>query len=137
MQAIALVAATAVALIFAVVGVRALFLQARIGRLIEQAGRALDLDVRQALGAWTEAARALHQAVQNLEQGAAALNRTLERVERITRTLEADLHALSAVQPAISRIGAWLGGVRRGLSDIAGRRPKAKRPVEGVETEVG
>lgn len=137
MQTVALVVATGAALVLTVVGVRALFLQARIGRLIEQAGRTLDSDVRPALGAWAEAARGLQRAVGKLEQGAAALNRSLDRVERITKMLEADLHALSAIQPAVSRIGSWLGGVRKGLSEIGGRRPRVRRAAESVDTEAG
>jgi hypothetical protein len=137
MQTVALVVATVAALVLTAVGVRALFLQARIGRLIEQAGRTLDSDARQALGAWTEAARGLQQAVGKLEQGAAALNRSLDRVDRITKTLEADLRALSVIQPTISRIGSWLGGVRKGLSELGGRRPRVGRAAEGVDTEAG
>jgi len=137
MQTVALVVATVAALVFTAVGVRALLLQARIGRLIEQAGRTLDPDVRQALAAWAEAARGLQQAVGKLEQGMAVLNRSLDRVDRITKTLEADLDTLSAIQPVVSRIGSWLGGVRKGLSEVGGRRPKARRAAEGVDTEAG
>jgi hypothetical protein len=137
MQTVALVVATVTALVFTAVGVRALFLQARIGRLIEQAGGTLDSDVRQALAAWVEAARGLQQAVGKLEQGMTALNRSLDRVDRITKTLEGDLHALSVVQPVISRIGSWLGGVRKGLSKVGGGRAGVRRAAEGVDTEAG
>jgi hypothetical protein len=132
-----LVAATAAALVLIAVGVRALLLQTRIAHLLDQVQRTLDSDVRQALGAWTEAAQGVQRAAGKLEEAIGPLNACLCRADRVSERLEPDLLAVSMIQPAITRMSTWLDGVRRGLSEIRGRRPRRPLPGSGIDTEAG
>jgi len=137
MTTIALVAATAAALVFIAVGVRALLLQRRIARLLDQVRRTLDSDVRQALVAWTEAAQGVQRVAGKLEEAIEPLNACLCRADRVSERFEPDLLAVSMIQPAITRMSTWLDGVRKGLSEIRGRRPRRPPPGGGIDTEAG
>ncbi|MFB3881035.1 MAG: hypothetical protein ACE149_07210 [Armatimonadota bacterium] len=137
MTTIALVAATAAALVFIAVGVRALLLQARIARLVDQIQRTLDSDLRQTLGAWRQAAQGVQRTAGKLEDAIVPLNACLCRADRVSERFEPDLLTVSMIQPAIARVSSWLDGVRKGLSGARGGRPKRTPPGGSIETEVG
>jgi len=87
--------------------------------------------------AWEETARGVQNAARKLDEGLGSLARTLGRVDRMSEKLEPEVVTLSVIQPAMAKIVSWLGGVRKGLGEVVGHRPRAKGTAEGVETEVG
>lgn len=135
MENLALLAATLAATALIVLSVRVYALVARATAVVEKAGRLMDTEVTEAVRAWGEAARGVENAVGKLDQGLESLTITLARVDRVTQKLEPETLTLSMLQPAFAKVSSWLGGVRRGLSEVAGHR--AKTTGEGVETEVG
>jgi len=135
MTTAALVCATVVAIIFICVGIGALCLQARLRRLLAQVENTLDPEVREMLRAWREAAQGVQQAARKLDEGLAALARTLERVDRLSQKLEPDSLARTLLQPAVAKLLAWLAGVQKGLASVrecgGGKRSVSEQQSEG------
>jgi hypothetical protein len=122
MQTVALTAATLTALVFIAVGIRALFLQSRIARLVDQAGRLLDSEVTPAVRAWREAAEGVRTAATTLDSGCGSLASALDRVDRLTEKLEPDSLMRTMVGPAIVKIASWVAGFRKGIASVHGAK---------------
>jgi len=137
MVALALIAAVIAAAAVTVVCIRTYLFLDRAQAALDRLNALVATDASVAVHAWAEAARGVQRAAGKLEDGLGSLNACLGRVDRVTEKLEPDLLAVSVIQPAIAKLSAWLGGVRKGLSDIRGHRPKAKPAGESIETEVG
>jgi len=120
MQTIALTAATLTALVFIAVGIRALFLQCRIARLVDQVGRLLDSEVAPAVRAWREAAEGVRAAATTLDSGCGSLASALDRVDRLTEKLEPDSLMRTMIGPAIVKIASWVTGFRKGIASVHG-----------------
>ena len=137
MQTVALVAATVVALIFSAVGIRALLLQARIGRLLDQVGRMLESDVRPTIEALGGVAQGARKAVGKVDDGLTSVANTLARVDRMTARLEPDSVARNVVEPLVTKILAWITGGRKGAA--SGGKPDAPEASveQGEEPEAG
>ncbi|MBN1459277.1 MAG: hypothetical protein JXA57_07060 [Armatimonadetes bacterium] len=135
MANLALAATTLAALAFVFLVVKVYVLVARATAVVDKVGRLVDTEMAEAARAWGEAARGVQNAVGKLDQGLESLSVTLARVDRVAQRLEPEQLTLSVLQPALAKVGSWLGGVRRGLSEVTGHKGKAVG--EGVETEVG
>jgi hypothetical protein len=135
METLALFAAILAAAALIVLIIKAYIFVARATAVLEKVGHLVDTDVAAAARSWCEAARGVQNAVGKLDQGLESLSSTLARVDRMTQKLEPETLTLSMLQPALSRVSSWLGGIRRGLSEVVGR--KGKLASEGVETEAG
>ena len=135
METLALLAATLAAAALVALIIKAYILVARATALVEKVGQLVDADIATSARSWGEAARGVQTAVGKLERGLESLSSTLARIERMTQRLEAEAMTLSVLQPALAKVGSWLGGLRRGFSGVVGH--KVKPPGEGVETEVG
>ena len=131
----ALVLAILAALLFIFLLAKVYVLVARATAVLDKIGRLVDAEMVEAVGAWGEAARGVQNAVGKLDQGLESLSGILARLDRATQRLEPEALTLSVLQPALAKVGSWLGGVRRGLSGVTGHREKTVG--EGVETEVG
>jgi len=137
MQTLALLAATLAAAALIVVSVKAYFLMIRAQAVVDRLGRLVESELTPTVRAWGETARGVQDATRKLDEGLGSLARTLGRVDRISERLEAEVVTLSVIQPAVAKVTSWLCGVRRGLGEVVGRRPRTKGAAEGVETEVG
>lgn len=135
MADLAMAVATLAALALIFLAVKIYLLVARATTLVDKVGRLVDTEIAEAARAWGEAARGVQNAVGKLDQGLESLSVTLGRVDRVAQRLEPEQLTLSMLQPALAKVSSWLGGVRRGLSEVTGH--KAKAVGEGVETEVG
>jgi len=113
---IATTAATVAMLVCIAVGIGALLLQARIRRLADQMQKTLESEVSTTLRAWRDAAQGLREAVAKLDSGLGSLANTLQRLDRLTEKLEPDALARTLLQPALAKLLAWLGGLRKGLA---------------------
>jgi hypothetical protein len=133
----ALIAAVIAAAALVVVCVRAYLFLVRAQAALERLNALLGTDAQAAIQSWADAAQGVQRAAGKLEEGLASLTRSLSRVDRVTERLEPDFLAASVIQPAISKVSIWLGGVRKGLAEIRAHRPKGKPAPEGVETEAG
>ena len=120
---------------FIAVGIGALCLQARIRRLADRFQSVLDSEVTSLVRAWAEAARGVQQAAGELDHGLGALSRTLERLDRLSERLEPDALARTVLQPALAKLLAWVGGLRRGLAS-ARQSPPESDPAPPRETDV-
>jgi hypothetical protein len=116
MTTVALVFAAIAALVFIAVGIGALCLQARIRRLVDQMQKTLESEARTALRAWADAARGVQHSASELDRNLGALARTLDRLDRLTQSLEPDNLARALFHPALAKLLAWLGGFRKGLA---------------------
>ncbi len=137
MVEIALIAAIIAAAALTVVCIRAYLVLVRAQAALDHLNTLVTTEASTAVHAWAEAARGVQRAAGKLDEGIASLNACLHRADRVTEKLEPDLLVVSVIQPAISKVSSWLGGVRKGLSEIRGHRPKGKPGAEGIETEVG
>jgi len=137
METLALLAATLAAVALIVVSVKAYFLMIRAQAVVDRLGRLVDSELTPTVRAWEETARGVQNAARKLDEGLGSLARTLGRVDRMSEKLEPEVVTLSVIQPAMAKVVSWLGGVRKGLGDVVGHRPRAKGTAEGVETEVG
>jgi len=135
MEKVALLAATLAAVALILVMVKVYVLVVRATAVVEKAGRLLDAEIAEAARGWGAAARGVQKAVGKLDQGLESLSVTIARVDRVAERLEPEALTLSVLQPALAKVGSWLGGVRKGLSGVASHRGRAAG--EGVETEVG
>lgn len=133
---VGLIVAIAAGLAVVVVSVRLYLVAVRAQAAVERMRRLAEVELSETIRAWGEAARGVERAAGKLEEGMGKLASTLHRVDRVAERIEPDLLALSALQPALAKVGAWLGGVRKGLATVAGQRSKG-RTGEGVETEAG
>ena len=137
METLALLAATLAAVALIVVSVKAYFLMIRAQAVVDRLGRLVDSELTPTVRAWEETARGVQNAARKLDEGLGSLARTLARVDRMSEKLEPEVVTLSVIQPAMAKVVSWLGGVRKGLGEVVGHRPRAKGTAEGVETEVG
>ncbi|MCJ7750190.1 MAG: hypothetical protein MUQ65_03705 [Armatimonadetes bacterium] len=137
METLALLAATLAATALIVVSVKAYLLMIRAQAVVDGLGRLVESELTPTVRAWGETARGVQDAARKLDEGLGSLARTLGRVDRISERLEPEVVTLSVIQPAVAKVVSWLGGVRKGLGDVVGHRPRAKGTAEGVETEVG
>ncbi len=103
----------------------------------ETTTKRVEAEAALALQAWAEAARGVQRAAGKLEESLAPLSACLCRVDRVTEKLEPDFLAISVLQPAINKVTSWVSGLRKGLADMRGERPKVKPRKEGIETEAG
>jgi len=132
-----LLAATLAAVALIVVSVKAYFVMIRAQAVVDRLGRLVDSELTPTVRAWEETARGVQNAARKLDEGLGSLARTLGRVDRMSEKLEPEVVTLSVIQPAMAKVVSWLGGVRKGLGEVVGHRPRAKGTAEGVETEVG
>jgi len=137
METLALLAAMLVAAALVVVSVKAYFLMVRAQAVVDRLGRLVESELAPTVRAWEETARGVQDAARKLDEGLGSLARTLGRVDRISERLDPEVVTLSVIQPAVTKVVSWLGGVRKGLGEVVGHRPRAKGTAEGVETEVG
>ena len=137
METLALLAATLAAAALIVVSVKAYFLVIRAQAMVDRLGQLVESELAPTARAWGETARGVQNATRKLDEGLGSLVRTLGRLDRISERLEADVVTLSVIQPALTKVVSWLGGVKKGLGEVVGHRPRAKGAAEGVETEVG
>jgi len=125
MQQIMLFAAAVALLALAALAIRAYLLVKRTHEL-------LDAEVAEVVRTLGGAARGVEQAVGKLDKGLEALSSTLDRVDRVTQRLEPEYLAHTVAQPALAKIGAWLGGLRKGL---ARARRGGRGEAEAAEVE--
>lgn len=137
METVALLAATLAAVALIVISVKAYFVMVRAEAVVARLGRLIDAELSPTVRAWEETARGVQSATRKLDEGLSPLVRTLARVDRVSEKLEPEALTLSVVQPAVTKVVSWLGGVKKGLGEVVGHRPRAKGTAEGVETEVG
>lgn len=116
MQQIMLFAAAVALLALAALAIRAYFLVKRTHALLD----AEVADVVRTLGG---VARGVEQAVGKLDKGLEALSSTLDRVDRVTQKLEPESLAHTVGRPALAKLAAWVGGVRKGFARV--RRGRA------------
>ena len=109
MQQIVLFAAAVALFALAALAIRAYLLVKRTHELLD----AEVADVVRTLGG---AARGVEQAVGKLDTGLESLSSTLDRVDRVTQKLEPESLAQQVTQPALAKIAAWVGGIRKGLA---------------------
>ena len=122
MSSLALFALTLAALAAVAVGIRIFVLVGRLQQLLETVKRTVESDV-------TDTVRELgEKAVGKLDDGLGSLASSLDRVDRLTEKLEPDSVTRTVVQPAVAKIAAWIGGVRKGMS--AARERKARGAAE-------
>ena len=137
METLALLAAMLAAAALTVVSVKAYLVMIRAQAVVDRLGRLVESELAPTVRAWGETARGVQDAARKLDKGLGSLERTLGRVDRISEKLEPEVVTLSVIQPAVTKVVSWLGGVRKGLGEVVGHRPRAKETAEGVETEVG
>lgn len=137
MAEVALVAAAIAAVALVIVCVRAYLLLAQAEAALRRLDKLVDTDLRTAVHSVARAAQGVQRAAGKLAEGIEPLNACLCRADRVSERLEPDLLAVSMIQPAITRMSSWLDGVRKGLSDIRGRRPRRPPPGGGIDTEAG
>ena len=109
MQQVMLFAAAVALLALAALAIRAYLLVKRTHEL-------LDAEVADVIRTLGGAARGVEQAVGKLDKGLEALSSTLDRVDRVTQKLEPESLAHTVAQPALAKIAAWVGGIRKGLA---------------------
>ena len=137
METLVLLAAMLAAAALIVVSVKAYFLMVRAQAVVDDLGRLVESELTPTVRAWGETARGVQEATRKLDEGLGSLARTLGRVDRISEKLEPEVVTFSVIQPVLTKVVSWLGGVRKGLGEVVGHRPRAKGTAEGVETEVG
>jgi hypothetical protein len=137
METLVLLAAMLAAAALIVVSVKAYFLMVRAQAVVDDLGRLVESELTPTVRAWGETARGVQDATRKLDEGLGSLARTLGRVDRISEKLEPEVVTFSVIQPVVTKVVSWLGGVRKGLGEVVGHRPRAKGTAEGVETEVG
>jgi hypothetical protein len=137
METLVLLAAMLAAAALIVVSVKAYFLMVRAQAVVDDLGRLVESELTSTVRAWGETARGVQDATRKLDEGLGSLARTLGRVDRISEKLEPEVVTFSVIQPVVTKVVSWLGGVRKGLGEVVGHRPRAKGTAEGVETEVG
>ena len=120
-----------------VVSVKAYLVMMRAQTVVDRLGQLVESELAPTVRAWGETARGVQDAARKLDEGLGSLARTLGRLDRISEKLEPEVVTLSVIQPAVTKVVSWLGGVRKGLGEVVGHRPRAKGTAEGVETEVG
>jgi len=99
-----------------------LFLVRRLRQLADQIGHAVQAEARQAFLSWKAAADAVQRSAGKLDQGLESLARTLDRADRVTERLEPESLTHTVVAPLLVKIGAWLGGFRKGLGSAHRRK---------------
>jgi hypothetical protein len=104
---------------------------------LEKLGKLVEGDLTEAIREWRGTAQGVREAAGKLDDGLGSLAKTLRRVDRVTEKLEPEVLALTVVQPVIARVSSWIGGVRKGLSEVMGSRPHGRPRANGVDTEVG
>ncbi len=136
MTTVALIVAIAAGVAVLVVSFRLYLLAIRAQATIERIHRVVEVELAETIRAWGQAAQGVERAAGKIEEGVGRLSTTLSRIDRVAARLEPELLGLAALQPALAKVGSWLGGMRRGLAGATGQRSKAKTG-EGVETEAG
>jgi len=131
MSEIALAAAALAALAVVVLVIRVLFLVRRVQRVWDQLDRTIESDLAPGIRAWGDAARGVQRAAGKLDTGLSSLATTLSRVERASEKLDSGLLMGSVV----SKLGAWLAGVRRGLARAQHHHEGPRRSAETPEGE--
>ena len=137
METLALLAATLAAAALIAVSVKAYFALVRAESVVEGLGQLVESEFAPMVREWGETARGVQGAARKLDEGLGSLARTLGRLDRISERLEPEVVTLSVIQPALAKVASWLGGVKKGLGDVVGHRPRARGTAEGVETEAG
>ena len=137
MAEVALVAATVAAVALVIVCVRAYLLLVQAELALRRLDKLVDADLRTAVHSVAQAAQGVQRAAGKLEEGIEPLNACLCRADRVSERFEPDLLAVSMIQPAIARMTSWLDGVRKGLSEMHGRRHRRPPPGGGIDTEAG
>lgn len=128
MSGFALFAVSLAALAAVAVAIRIFVLLGRVQQLVETVKRTVESDVTDTVRELGETARGVQKAVGKLDDGLGSLASSLDRVDRLTEKLEPDSVTRTVVQPAVAKIAAWIGGVRKGMS--AARERKAKGAAE-------
>ncbi len=136
MNTVALIVAIAAGVAVVVVSVRLYLVAVRAQAAMERIRRVVEVELTETIKAWGQAAQGVERAAGKIEEGVGRLATTLSRVDRVAERLEPELLGLAALQPALAKVGSWLGGMRRGLTAVTGQRSKGKTG-EGVETEAG
>src|SRR4030042_1541140 len=126
METLALLAAMLAAAALIVVSVKAYFLMVRAQAVVDRLGRLVESELTPTVRTWGGTARGGQDGARKLDEGLGSLARTLGRVDRISERLEPEVVTLSVIQPAVAKVVSWLGGVRKGLGDVVGHRPRAK-----------
>jgi len=128
MSSFALFAVSLAALAAVAVAIRIFVLVGRLQQLVETVKRTVESDVTDTVRELGETARGVQKAVGKLDDGLGSLASALDRVDRLTEKLEPDSVTRTVVQPAVAKIAAWIGGVRKGVS--AARERKAQGAAE-------
>ena len=118
MQQIMLFAAAVALLALAALAIRAYFLVKRTHTLLDQVGKLLEAEVTDVVRTLGGAARGVEQAVGKLDKGLEALSSTLQRVDHVTQKLEPESLAHTVGRPALAKLAAWVGGLRKGLARV-------------------
>jgi hypothetical protein len=132
---------TSVALLLAaiaiiVVCVQAALILARLQVVAERVKSLLERETSETIQSWREAAQGILRSTAKLDDGLTSLNRSLDRIDRVTGRLETDLLAAAVLQPALAKVSGWLSGVKRGLTGV-GTRHHGRGAENAVDTEVG
>lgn len=137
MATVALIAASLAALVLAAVGIRAYFLVKRLHGVLDRVDQLVASDATTTVRALGDTARGAQAAVAKLEDGLSALASTLERVDRLSANLEPDSMARTVAQPIVTKVLAWISGLRKGLGSVRKKGAPAGEAAEGAETEAG
>ncbi len=116
-----------------IVLIRLYLLLRRVHRLADRMGQLAEGEARQALAQVEEAARGVATTAKHVDAAVAPLARTVDRIERWTATLAAELLVARAVSPLLTRVGGWLSGLRKGGGATAKPPGDRSRPGDGEE----
>lgn len=111
MTEVALAAGALAALAVIALVVRAFFLVKRVQSVWQQVQRTVESELAPSLRAWGEAAQGVQQAARKLDGVLAGLDSIVQRLDRLSQRLDSGL----LMGAAVTKVTAWLAGVRRGL----------------------
>jgi hypothetical protein len=135
MSSVALIAITLAALAVAALAVRTYVLVRRAHEVVDRVAEVVDTDIAGTAQAWRETARGVQQAAGKLERGLSSLASTADRLDRLAAKLDQEPLARLLVAPTLSKLSAWVAGVRRGLAKTHRQKPPGGRGVDFREDE--
>jgi len=126
MEKLAVFVAILTALAVLVLAIRSYYLVKRLHKLADQIGSTAEVELKQAVGAWRDAAQEVQRAAGKLDDGFGSLASTLKRIDRVTERLESGSLVQTVVAPAVLKIASWLDGVRKGMASVHGQKAEER-----------
>lgn len=118
LQYVEAIAVILAALAVAAFSIRGFLLAGRLTRLADEFSRALDEEVKRTLEEWDETARRTRESLGKLDAAVIPFGHTVRRIEKWMATIATEALVANALSPALSKVGGWLSGLRKGIGGV-------------------